>query len=425
MKRIKVMILSICLAGLMTPRVVHGGNVQGYMGSSARNRLAPWDISLPLRRGATGEFPSSDTMRPRTDFIDIASYQGWMTQDDFNVLPRFGVRGVVVKLTEGQTYRNPEARQQIAYASRAGLQVGVYHYLSAASDEEARRETDFFITVARELGINGNTLVFVDVENDNGGALRVSPDPTQTSKTFGQRLGEQGYGRVIYYTYEYAIGIGAGHMNPAKLGGMRNMWIASYPDNPLATNLWHTDKAAWQWGQVRFAGMSRDAGIDVNVDYTGIFTGNAGPDFAEIGIPMHRVTNPTDKRHHFTTNSNERDNLVNKHGWIDEGIAFYVKEYRGIPLYRSYNKNSGEHFFTINSFERDDLVNKGWNDEGIACYVLPPNNGQGIPILRLWNSDPGRQEHLFTANTFEYDEVPIKHPSWKPENEAFRVLRLQ
>ncbi|MDR1473654.1 MAG: hypothetical protein LBI41_03750 [Lactobacillales bacterium] len=420
MKKSKFMILSACLAGLMMPQVVHGHG-QGYMGCSARNRPVPWGINLPLRRGATGEFPSSDTTRPRIDFIDIASYQGWMTQEDFNALARFGVRGVVIKLTQSTTYRNPEARKQIEYARKAGLVVSVYHFLNAFSDGVAQDEAEFFATVARELGLNGDTIVVNDVESDDGGALN-APNPTQVAKAFEQRLRELGYGRVIHYTYANAIQ--SGRMNPAELGGCNNMWIAHFPDNPLATDLLHTEYAAWQWGQVRFAGMSREAGVDVNVDYTGVFTGNAALSFAETGVPIYRVMNPTDKRHHFTMNSNERDNLVNEHGWIDEGIAFYtVNEHQGIPLYRLYNSNSGEHLFTINSFEKDNLVSKGWNDEGIACYVLPPSSSIGFDIFRLWNTDPKLQEHLFTSNSFEKDEVE-KLQNWSYEDIAFRVLRL-
>lgn len=34
---------------------------------------------------------------PRTDVVDIASYQGWMTQANFNTLRSLGVKGAVVK----------------------------------------------------------------------------------------------------------------------------------------------------------------------------------------------------------------------------------------------------------------------------------------------------------------------------------------
>ncbi|MDR1521562.1 MAG: hypothetical protein LBS28_01725 [Streptococcaceae bacterium] len=436
MKRRKLIILFACFTNLMMLQVVYGKKIDTPMGYYAKikhktddkSTRAPINqmyskglyINSYLRRGATGEFPSSDSGRPRTDFVDVASYQSWMSQEDFYVLRRFGVRGVVVKLTEGTYYRNPYARQQIDYARRAGLQISVYHFSKFNSDESARSEANFFVNFAKELALDGNTVMVNDAEDSSmfGGVV----DATFTSKVFEQQLKDSGYSRCVHYTC--ASKTWNGDLRPADLG-FNNMWIAQYPDNPLASNLLHIDMAAWQWGQVRFAGLSLDKGIDVNVDYTGVFTGSAGARSVEDGIPVYRVLNPTDKRHLFTINRNEMINLVQNHGWIDEGIAFYfVNEKQGIPLYRLYNKNSGEHFYTINEFERDDLIKKGWADEGIAGYVLHPDGNVGIRILRLWNSDPDRQEHLFTANTFEYEEVPIKHLSWKSEDEAFRVLKL-
>jgi len=421
MKKSKFVILSACLAGLMMPKLAHAlPNGDASMGCSAKIEQHIWDINLPLKRGATGEFPSSDTMRPQTDFIDIASHQGWMTQEDFNALKRFGVRGVVIKITQYTTYRNPEARKQIEYARKAGLFVSVYHYLNAFSDDGARREAEFCTNFARELGLDGNTIVVNDVESDDDGALKGS-NPTQVSKVFEQRLRELGYGKVIHYTYANAIQ--SGKINPAELGGLSNMWIAHYPDNPLNTDLLHTDSAAWQWGQVRFAGLSRDAGIDVNVDYKGIFINGVMSSSGDM--PVYRIYNPNDRRHMFTTNYNEVLARV-ADGWKDEGVAFYTlnEGQGGVPLYRLYNRNSGEHFFTINRFEVENLIANGWEDEGIACYVLLPDSSEGFPIYRLYNTDPKSQDHLFTSNSFERDQV-AGYPGWKDEGIGFRVLRLQ
>lgn len=57
---------------------------------------------------------------PRKDAVDIASYQSWMTQADFNSLKTSGVKSIVVKLTEGTNYTNPYAANQIKMAQNAG-----------------------------------------------------------------------------------------------------------------------------------------------------------------------------------------------------------------------------------------------------------------------------------------------------------------
>ena len=43
-----------------------------------------------------------------------------------------------------------------------------------------------------------------------------------------------------------------------------------------------------------------------------------------------------------------------------------------VTMYRLYNPNSGEHFYTSDTAERDNLINLGWLDEGIAWYGASP-----------------------------------------------------
>lgn len=53
---------------------------------------------------------------PRTDFVDVSSWNGRLTTADFDNMKSHGVRGVIVKLTEGTYYINPNAQAQIASA---------------------------------------------------------------------------------------------------------------------------------------------------------------------------------------------------------------------------------------------------------------------------------------------------------------------
>lgn len=61
---------------------------------------------------------------PRTDVVDVASYQANLSVADFQNMKKAGVKGVIVKLTEGTTYKNPYAATQIANTRTAGLVVG-------------------------------------------------------------------------------------------------------------------------------------------------------------------------------------------------------------------------------------------------------------------------------------------------------------
>jgi hypothetical protein len=69
-------------------------------------------------RNAPSDLVSNDTSLPRKDAVDIASYQDWMVQSDFNQLKAQGVKTVIVKLTESTTYINPAAKAQIQMAKK-------------------------------------------------------------------------------------------------------------------------------------------------------------------------------------------------------------------------------------------------------------------------------------------------------------------
>ena len=65
---------------------------------------------------------------PKIDFVDVSSWNGNLLFDDFKKIKNYGVKGVIVKLTEGKYYLNPNARLQINNARQAGLKIAVYHY---------------------------------------------------------------------------------------------------------------------------------------------------------------------------------------------------------------------------------------------------------------------------------------------------------
>lgn len=49
---------------------------------------------------------AGQTGTPRMDFVDVSSWNGRLTTADFDKMKQHGVKGVVVKLTEG-TYKCP------------------------------------------------------------------------------------------------------------------------------------------------------------------------------------------------------------------------------------------------------------------------------------------------------------------------------
>jgi len=133
--------------------------------------------------------------------------------------------------------------------------------------------------------------------------------------------------------------------------------------------------------------------------------------------------------HFYTTDSTERDGLLNHGHYRGEGIAGYVFNQLvpgTVPLYRlsktdvfmpgKYGWNATKHFYTTNKAETDKAVNSfGFKLEGIQCYVAPkdkPVPGT-VALYRLYHplsksetgyvgiNRAGDDDHFYTTNSGE------------------------
>lgn len=68
--------------------------------------------------------------------------------NSFEMLVDYGVRGVILKATQGVSYVDPTYAQRKAAAAKAGLLVGAYHFATA---DDTAKQLDHFLSVA-ELG---------------------------------------------------------------------------------------------------------------------------------------------------------------------------------------------------------------------------------------------------------------------------------
>lgn len=92
---------------------------------------------IPTQSIAFG--PSDDTLY---EGIDVSSYQG---EIDFEKVKEDGIEVVYIKATEGTNYIDPYLERNYQRAKENGLKVGVYHYVTARTEEQARKEAQFFV----------------------------------------------------------------------------------------------------------------------------------------------------------------------------------------------------------------------------------------------------------------------------------------
>lgn len=347
---------------------------------------------MPSNRSG-GKFNAGDSSLPRTDFVDVSSHNGTISVDQFNSMKNYGVKGVVVKLTEGTYYQNPFAASQINNARAAGLKVSAYHFSQFATTSAAVNEANYFISFARELGLGADTVMVNDFESP---ACLGSTDGTGLSNAFSNQLKANGFGTVVHYCSGSVFS--SGKLNSSGLNGDKT-WTAGYPVSPSINNLQYTNSSAWQWAStVTFPNIGGT--IDCSIDYSGVFT-NSSITAPDGTVAVYRLYNRNSSEHFYTSAQAEINNLVSK-GWNYEGFAWFAPT-QGTTIYRLYNPNAGDHHYTLTMAERNNLVSHGWNYEGTAWNSDP---AQGTTIYRLYNPNArGAGAHHYTASLAEVNSL--------------------
>lgn len=119
----------------------------------AMNQLSPVDVN------------AGDKNTPGQDFIDVSYWNGYISTTQYSMMKnQYGIKGVVVKLTEGTYYINPYAESQIRNAQSAGLVVSVYHFSRYTTSEEAIQEANYFVNYMKKLKLNSSTITVNDAE---------------------------------------------------------------------------------------------------------------------------------------------------------------------------------------------------------------------------------------------------------------------
>ena len=222
---------------------------------------------------------SSDVaVQPKT-FVDVSSHNGSISVNDYHTLANKGVGGVVVKLTEGTTYRNPYAEEQARNAQLAGLQVSAYAFSHYTNEEEARAEARYFASRAKSLNLPKNTVMVNDMEDP-----KMKDNINPNTYAWADEMRKNGYTNLMYYTSASWIDEnnlrGKGPVKTAQFG-LENFWVAQYPTSKLSVDsakaLRYNGRAgAWQFTSQAELLPGKHV-FDHSVDYTGRFTSQVKP----------------------------------------------------------------------------------------------------------------------------------------------------
>lgn len=196
----------------------------------------------------------------KTDMVDVSNYNGDMTVANFqDMYNNYGVKAVVTKISEGTSFKDSTAANNIKTAQAAGLYINGYHYAHYSSVAGAIAEADYAAQTAKADGLPNGAVLVADVESSEQSASSVSQNDADNA-AFMNEVAKYGYRSTIY-----TMGSWVGSVMSVDQG-----WIASYPYDPTGQD-WYTGNHGWQWSSTyQFSGSYGN--FDVSELYDSFFT---------------------------------------------------------------------------------------------------------------------------------------------------------
>ncbi|MCY7232587.1 GBS Bsp-like repeat-containing protein [Streptococcus anginosus] len=229
-----------------------------------------------------------DAQVKKSTFVDVSSHNGHISKEDYQHLSEKGVNGVVVKLTEGTSYKNPYAVSQTQNAQAAGMQVSAYAFSHYTNEAEARAEARYFAEEARRLNLPSSTVMVNDIEDSD-----MRPNINATTQAWADEMRRMGFSNLMYYTS--ASWLDRNNLRTkgpiqTEQFGLENFWVAQYPTSKLSaddakTLKYNSEAGAWQFTSQAELLLGRHV-FDQSVDYTGRFTNKATPSNRAANQPI-------------------------------------------------------------------------------------------------------------------------------------------
>ena len=185
--------------------------------------------------------------------IDISEFQG---EIDFEEVRRSGIEAVYIRVGAGE-YTDEYFAENYERAKAAGLKIGFYHYVTARSVDEGRRQARFFASLA--AGREPDMRLAMDFEYF--GSLSVSQINAISEAYLDELTALKKREAVIYSDLSNARNIFS-----RALAEKYPLWAAQYgADEPSANGKWR------EWVGFQYTDEGRVGGIYGNVDRN-IFT---------------------------------------------------------------------------------------------------------------------------------------------------------
>jgi len=237
-------------------------------------------------------FCATNVDAARMDMVDVSNYNGNMTVANFqDMRNNYGVKAAVTKISEGTSFRDAYAANNISTAQAAGLYINCYHYARYSTVSQAVAEADFAAQTAQADGLPAGAVLITDAESSEQAAASKSQNDADNA-AFINEVAKYGYRSDVYTM---------GSWLNTKMDIAKG-WLAAYPYN--ATDMYEYSWAhGWQWtSKYNFGGSYGN--FDVSQLYDNFFTSYQAP---QGQVTVNTNTNNANQSNNNQTNSSVTD----------------------------------------------------------------------------------------------------------------------
>lgn len=187
-------------------------------------------------------------------FIDVSRWQGIIKMEGWAQVKAAGYKGVMLRAVgnrNGVPYIDPTFEDNYVNAKAAGLDIGVYYYTKATTENLADEEL-----AALRQALRGKELtlpVALDMEDETLAVLKPN-DLTNLAAYHLEQIEKMGFFAQLYTYTSYANV----HLDMARLAGRWDIWLADYTGK--------TPKVQFKYSAHQHSSEGRVPGINGPVD---------------------------------------------------------------------------------------------------------------------------------------------------------------
>nr|DAN94645.1 MAG TPA: hypothetical protein [Caudoviricetes sp.] len=187
-------------------------------------------------------------------YLDVSRWQGKIKMEGWAQVKAAGYKGVMLRAVGSRNcvpYIDPTFEDNYSNAKAAGLDVGVYYYTNATSEELADRE----LAVLRKalVGKEMTMPVAVDLESPILAGMPYG-DLSNLAAYHLEQIEKMGFYAQLYTYTSYANA----HLDMARLSSRWDVWLADYTGK--------TPKVDFKYNAHQHTSKGRVQGISGNVD---------------------------------------------------------------------------------------------------------------------------------------------------------------